>query len=138
MQTPGEFITRWHGSAGAEPANSQSFLKELGALLDVPQPEPTLQDESQNHYVFEKAVSFNNGDGTTSAGRVDLYRRGCFVLESKQGSERKAAEQAALAEVTKQKKYRSGTAAHTPGSFVRLRRLAERQEGFFQWLPHGA
>jgi len=82
--TPAEFIARWEGSGGAELANSQSFLKELCELLDLPQPEPTHADESQNTYVFEKAVEFNNGDGTTSSGRVDLYRRGCFVLESKQ------------------------------------------------------
>lgn len=101
--TPDDFIARWQGSGGAELANSQSFLVELCDLLDVPRPEPTLADEAANHYVFEKAVAFNNGDGTTSTGRADLYRRGCFVLESKQGSERKAAEQAALAAVTRQK-----------------------------------
>jgi hypothetical protein len=87
--TPQDFIRRWQGSAAAEMSNSQSFLKELCTLLDVEQPHPTVQDERENTYVFEKAVEFNNGDGTTSAGRVDLYRKGCFVLESKQGSERR-------------------------------------------------
>jgi len=86
--TPQDFIDRWKDSGGAELANSQSFLKELCALLDVPQPEPAKPDGSQNTYVFEKAVEFYNGDGTISAGRVDLYRKGCFVLESKQGMTR--------------------------------------------------
>ena len=43
-----EFITRWQRSGGAELANSQSFLKELCQLLELPEPEPTLADESQN------------------------------------------------------------------------------------------
>jgi hypothetical protein len=92
--TPAQFIERWKDSGGAELANSQSFLKELCDLLDVPHPEPTVADETLNGYVFEKAVEFNNGDGTVSQGRIDLYRQGCFVLESKQGVERKEAEQA--------------------------------------------
>ncbi len=129
--TPQEFIDRWRDSGGAELANSQSFLKELCAVLDVPQPEPAKPDGSQNTYVFEKAVEFNNGDGTTSAGRVGLYRKGCFVLESKQGVERKAAEQAqALATKTKTKKFHAGTAKRgTPGwehAMVKARQQAKR------------
>ncbi len=109
---PNEFITRWQRSGGAELANSQSFLKELCTVLDVVHPEPTQADESQNVYVFEKAVQFNNGDGTFSTGRIDLYRQKCFILESKQGAERKAEEQAeALATVTRNRKHRKGTAA---------------------------
>ena len=61
-------------SGGADLANSQSFLKELCTLLDVPHPEPTQPDETHNRHVFEKVVAFNNGDGTTSGGRVDLHR----------------------------------------------------------------
>ncbi len=129
--TPDEFIARWRGSAAAELANSQSFLKELCLLLGVPEPDPTQQDESFNTYVFEKAVLFNNGDGTTSPGRVDLYRKGCFVLESKQGAERKAAELAeALATKAKLKRFRLGTAQRgTPGweqAMVKARQQAKR------------
>jgi hypothetical protein len=127
---PQDFIERWKDSGGAELANSQSFLKELCTLLDVPHPD-THADESQNKYVFEKAVQFNNGDGTTSGGRADHYRMGCFVLESKQGVERKEAEQAeSLATVTKTKKYRSGAARRgTPGweqAMVKARQQAKR------------
>jgi hypothetical protein len=49
-----EFISRWKDSGGAELANSQSFLKELCALLEVPQAESTHADESHNKYVFER------------------------------------------------------------------------------------
>ncbi|MAT68930.1 MAG: SAM-dependent methyltransferase [Planctomycetaceae bacterium] len=80
-----EFIARWQRSGGAERANYQLFLTELCELLEVPRPEPTVQDESANAYVFEKAVAFDNGDGTKSHGWIDLYRRGAFVCETKQG-----------------------------------------------------
>ena len=131
---PNEFITRWQRSGGAELANSQSFLKELCTVLDVAHPDPTQADESQNAYVFEKAVQFNNGDGTFSTGRIDLYRQKCFILEYKQGAERKAEEQAeALATVTRNRKQRKGTAARgTPqwaqamkGAFHQAKRYAE-------------
>lgn len=94
--TPSEFVARWKTSGGAEIANSHSFIKELCDLLDVPHPEPTQADEDANVYTFEKAVKIPEGDGTFSDGRIDLYRRGSFVLESKQGVERREAEEEAL------------------------------------------
>jgi len=81
------FIARWTKSGGAERANFAPFIAELCAVLEVPPPDPTLPDDADNAYVFERAVTFNNPDGSTSAGRIDLYRRGCFVMEAKQGSE---------------------------------------------------
>src|SRR4051794_13182285 len=83
-----DFIHRWEASGAAERANYALFLTELCDLLSVPRPEPTRPDDAENAYVFERAVTFQNGDGTTSAGRIDLYKRGCFILEAKQGSER--------------------------------------------------
>lgn len=83
-----DFIKRWEESGAAERANYQLFLSELTDLLGVPRPQPAQADDEQNAYVFERAVIFNNGDGTTSTGRIDLYKRGCFVLEAKQGSDR--------------------------------------------------
>jgi len=81
------FIARWENSGAAERANYQLFLSELCDLLGVPHPEPATPDTSQNAYVFERAVTFHHGDGSTSTGRIDLYKRGCFVLEAKQGVE---------------------------------------------------
>jgi hypothetical protein len=96
---------------GAELANSQSFLKELCDVLDVPHPEPTKAEEDDNHYVFEKHVKLNNGDGSESDGRIDLYRKGHFILESKQGSERKAQDlEQRLARPDRKRKQRTGTA----------------------------
>ena len=81
------FITRWQSSGAAERANYQLFLTELCDILGVPKPEPTRPKVEENAYVFERDVKFQNLDGTTSIGRIDLYKRNCFVLEAKQGSE---------------------------------------------------
>jgi len=80
----GNFITRWQASGAAERANYVSFLNELCDLLEVPRPDVTTTDDERDAYVFERGVTFHNPDGTTSAGRIDLYKRGCFVLEAKQ------------------------------------------------------
>lgn len=82
-----EFVTRWAASAASERANYQLFLSELCDFLAVPRPNPSVSDVSKNVYVFERDVKFQNTDGTTSDGRIDLYKRGCFVLEAKQGVE---------------------------------------------------
>jgi hypothetical protein len=85
--SPDDFITRWQNSAAAERANYALFLTQLCDLLGVPQPDPTRASVADNAYVFERDVTFDLGDGTTSIGRIDLYKRGCFVLEAKQGSD---------------------------------------------------
>jgi hypothetical protein len=99
------FIERWSKSGGAERANYQSFLYELCDVLEVPRPEPTRADDGENAYVFERAVKFDNGDGTHSTGRIDLYKRGSFVLETKQGVEKQDEEQV-LSEAALERKKR--------------------------------
>ena len=79
-----EFIARWSASAGAERANFQGFAYELCDLLGVPRPIPSVNDADLNPYAFERAVRFKGDDGSTSPGRIDLYKRGSFVLEAKQ------------------------------------------------------
>ena len=81
------FIQRWEASGAAERANYQLFLSELCELLNVTRPEPTRPDDRDNTYVFERSVTFRHGDGSTSNGRIDLYKQGHFVCEAKQGSD---------------------------------------------------
>jgi len=81
------FIERWQNSGAAERANYQLFLSELCDLIGAPRPDPATPDTTQNAYVFERAVTFHHGDGKTTTGRIDLYKRGCFVLEAKQGAD---------------------------------------------------
>ena len=78
-----DFITRWSLASGSERANCQLFVTELCAALDLPQPDPARDDTRDNAYVFERRVTFAHGDGSQSAGYIDCYRRGTFVLEAK-------------------------------------------------------
>jgi len=73
------FISRWQHTTASELATAQSFVIELCALLDVDKPHPT----PEQHYMFERPVTFSHGDGSSSAGRIDCYKRGHFVLEAK-------------------------------------------------------
>ncbi len=81
--SPEAFISRWSGASGSELANAQSFTRELCELLEVPPPDPAQADTRDNAYVFERRILFRHGDGSTSEGRADCYRRGAFVLEAK-------------------------------------------------------
>src|ERR1700709_423369 len=78
------FIRRWQGrEGGQERANYVSFLNELIALLELPPPDPADATHENNDYVFERAVT-RHGDERDSQGRIDLYKKGSFVLEAKQ------------------------------------------------------
>ncbi|MFT5327988.1 MAG: hypothetical protein ACI8P0_005894 [Planctomycetaceae bacterium] len=131
------FIEHWAPSGGAERANFPSFAHNLCDVLAVPHPEPTLPDVSENAYVFERDVTFQNQDGSTSIGRIDLYKRSCFVLEAKQGSEQATAEDAdEFALSGTKKKTKRGTAVRgTKGwddAMVKARGPAEQ---FARALP---
>jgi hypothetical protein len=43
---------------------------------------------SLNDYTFERSVEFKEPDGSKSWGRIDLHKRGCFVMETKQSREK--------------------------------------------------
>lgn len=81
------FIAEWRETGGSELANTHSFIHGLTNLLGVDPPRGAKADDATNDYVFERRVFQDNGDGTSSFGRIDCYKRGCFILEAKQGSE---------------------------------------------------
>jgi SAM-dependent methyltransferase len=79
------FIARWQGrEGGQERANYALYLSELCDVLGVDRPKPAGVTTEHNDYVFERAVKAGHADGSSSNGRIDLYKRGCFVLEAKQ------------------------------------------------------
>lgn len=82
-----QFIADWRETGGSELANTQLFINGLTQLLGVDPPRGAKADDATNDYVFERRVFQDNGDGTESFGRIDCYKRDCFVLEAKQGSE---------------------------------------------------
>jgi hypothetical protein len=113
MQAVEKFIARWSKASGSELANAQLFVTELCTLLELEQPAPATLDTRDNKYVFERRVIFTHGDGTSSEGRIDCYRRGAFVLESK--------------------KIRD--AAHTKGFDDRMQRARGQAEAYARALP---
>ncbi|HEX7569443.1 MAG TPA: DNA methyltransferase, partial [Verrucomicrobiae bacterium] len=86
-----DFISHWKGATAPEQSISQQFLCELCDLLDVPQP----GNQRNGSYTFEFHVSETQHDGTTKEGRIDLYKRASFILESKKFQE-KIVEQTSL------------------------------------------
>jgi hypothetical protein len=79
------FIARWTArEGGAERANYALFLSELCDQIGVARPEPSGADADRNDYVFERQVRFRHDGGADSVGRIDLYKKNCFVLEAKQ------------------------------------------------------
>lgn len=87
-----QLIARWTGTeGGAERANYQMFLSELTQALDLPSPEP--KGAGLGSYEFEAPVKSEAALGRKGTGRIDLYKRDCFILEAKQ-SQLKPGEQA--------------------------------------------
>lgn len=86
------FIERWKPSGGSERANYQLFLAELCDLLAVERPDPAQPDNLENAYVFERSLRFTNAEGQVTTNFIDLYKRGCFVCETKQGVEERGGE----------------------------------------------
>lgn len=107
--SPKAFIERWQGVAASELATAQTFVMDLCELLGVPKPHPTPAQD----YMFERPVTFSHGDGSSSAGRIDCYRRGHFVLEAK--------------------KLKAG--AHTKGFDDGLLRARSQGESYARALP---
>jgi hypothetical protein len=107
------FIDRWQGVSGSERSNYQLFITGLCDLLGLAKPEPAHEDTQDNAYVFERRVTFAHGDGSSSNGFIDCYRRGAFVLEAK--------------------KVKAG--AHTKGFDDALLRARAQAESYARALP---
>ncbi|WP_157627118.1 class I SAM-dependent DNA methyltransferase [Spirosoma luteum] len=138
--TYSEFEARWKPTGGAERANYSPFLQDLCDLIGVPRPDPTTENPAQDVYVFERAVEFND-NGKRSTGRIDLYKRGCFVLETKQGtdtpSQQKAVEQAERVELgLSPEKRRKGHALRGTTKWQQMMQTARQQAlGYVRALP---
>jgi SAM-dependent methyltransferase len=79
------FVARWSGQeGGAERANYALFLTEFCDVLGVDHPKPAQATRTENDYVFERAVQPRAYEVTTAPRRIDLYKRGSFILEAKQ------------------------------------------------------
>lgn len=78
------FIKRWsEGRGGAERANFQPFIYELTDLLGLDRPDPA-EGGVLGAYQFEGPVPGGSARAAFNKGFIDLYKRGCFVMEAKQ------------------------------------------------------
>ena len=133
MTFPRQLSARWSTSGAAERANYQLFLSELCDVLDVPRPQPSTPDEAANAYVFEKPVPLPYG----STGRIDLYNRGCFVLEAKQGSDGwDAPKPLSTAAVEARRGRKRGTAVRGTATWdTAMERAKEQAQTYARNLP---
>lgn len=123
------FIARWAGSGGQERANYVLFVGELCEALDLPRPRPAPAD-----YCFEHPVTFVEADGTRSTGRIDLYKRDCFVLEAKQGTDA-ALEQLALFGGEDRKNGKGHGVRGSTAYIVAMNKARNQAERYAKWLP---
>jgi len=134
-------VEKAKASGGSEMANYQLFVERLTGALGLPQPEFAREETRFNDYVFERNVTFRHPNGTSSTGRIDCYKRGCFVLEAKQSAKRQQAvesEQLALAGIETTQKL--GHAKRGTKSWDKVMIAARRQaEDYARALPvdHG-
>lgn len=131
------FIARWRESGGAERSNYALFLSELCDVLGVDRPDPAGDDNSKNQYVIDRSITFLEADGNTTTNYIDLYRRGFFVLETKQGVEKRNAE-TILSDAGKQaeKKMRKGHGVRGSAPWKLTMQGARGQaEGYVRGLP---
>lgn len=126
-----DFVGRWSDrEGGQERANYSLFLTELCDILDVSHPDPASASHEMNDYVFERRVERRMPDGRLEVGRIDLYKRGHFILEAKQSRQRSGLENA----TSNQGDLFGRAAARTPSDdasaidhlMIQARRQAER------------
>jgi len=78
------FIARWGNlPGGAERANFQPFICELTDLLGLDHPDPA-EGGVLGVYQFDGPVPGGSARSAHGKGFMDLYKRGCFVMEAKQ------------------------------------------------------
>jgi len=124
------FIARWDGTGMAEQANYIPFLSELCDMLGLPRPDAA--SGSGGLYRFERGVTHNEADGSTSTRRIDLYRRGCFVCEAKQGGT--PHRQAALFGLESEAQHRANV-RNTPAWVRHMQKAKGQAEGYARDLP---
>lgn len=86
--TPSEFFAKWSDSAAAERSNAQPFLYDFCTVLNVDAPHAATSDPERDAYILEKQVTVPHEGRQQGIGFIDLFRRGHFVLEATQGSEK--------------------------------------------------
>jgi hypothetical protein len=123
------FLARWDATELAERANYARFLDELCDILGVERPDPAAGPLGD--YRYERSVTHREADGSTTTRRIDLYKRGCFVLEAKQGAN--APRQATLFGAAEAE--RRANVRRSPGWAQAMLKAKGQAEGYARDLP---
>ncbi|MGE0232120.1 MAG: type IIL restriction-modification enzyme MmeI, partial [Flavobacteriaceae bacterium] len=84
-----KLIAEAKASGGSERSNYQIFITGLAQdILGLERPVMASAENQFNDYVYERRVDFKHPDGSRTAGFIDCYKRGCFILEAKQSIKR--------------------------------------------------
>ncbi|MBX7527751.1 class I SAM-dependent DNA methyltransferase [Qipengyuania vesicularis] len=132
-----KLIDEFEGSGGSEMANAQLFMERLTGALGVDQPSPAQEDTRHNDYVFERGVLFRHPNGSTTTGRIDCYKRDCFIWEAKQSAKRaKSRETEQLELVGVEAPQKLGHAKRGTKTWDKVMIAAKQQaEGYARALP---
>lgn len=126
------FIAKWEKSGGAERASYQTFLGELCEIMEVPKAQPPLADPRENSYVHDHPVPSARTD-KKSKNFIDLYKRGCFVLETKQGVSQRVPDDPFL---KAPKLIRRGHGVRGTGGWLKaMSKAKEQADGYVRSLP---
>jgi hypothetical protein len=124
------FIAHWSAAQGAERANAQGFLIGLCGLLGVAAPAPA--DGAEGPYRFERRVTHRDASERATRRFIDLYKRGCFILEAKQGTDAPQASLLGLSDATRRQVTRNSA-----GWVEHMLRAKGQAEGYARDLPVG-
>ena len=82
--TVDELLDKWWGrKGGAERSNFATFVHDLCDALDLPRP-GVAEAGKLGEYEFEGSVPGGSFRSLKASGSIDLYKRGCFIMEAKQ------------------------------------------------------
>ncbi len=129
------FLTTWEKSGASELANAQSFINDLCHVLEVDSPHPSTPDEHANAYVFNKTIP----GGEASKNFIDCYKRGCFILETKQGADAVGADDRAPVSAEGEARHRARKTGHgkrgTRGWDTAMEKARNQAENYARRLP---
>jgi hypothetical protein len=128
-------------SGGSERGTYQTFINRLCEGLGLPPPDMNKEDRALNDYVYERRVTFNHADGSSTSGFMDCYKRDCYILEAKQSPRRmRQPKQADSNQQSLPMDLKAKTTKPTPKGWDQLMLAAPKQaEDYARALPvdHG-
>jgi hypothetical protein len=83
-----KFIAQWSETSASERGNKELFVLDLCDSLGVARPSAKKADSEKNTYVFEADTHVIRENGKPATEWMDLYKKGHFLLEAKQGSDK--------------------------------------------------